>query len=156
MKILIATILAALVAPLALAQSAQGTWPSPLDGAHSSVPTTASSVLDLQLPASQNVPYDDDASNAAAGHDSNTSVHGSVSTMVGYSKAYGSSTATGMNLDVDHRSDNGNDVGMRINVMQGRNLPYYGYPGYGYRRGGGPPWPPPAPARASSASDDGN
>ena|SRR6185437_4265493 len=168
MKVLAATILSTLIAPLALAQSAPTVAPPTNGSAHASaqdnnartsVPAPASSSLNLQLPSSQNVPDEDDPPKAA--HDSNTSVHGEVSTMVGYAKGYGTSTAEGMNLDVDHTTDSGNHVGMSINVVQGRNLPYYGYPGYGYagygygygRHAWAQPRPP---APASSSGDDDN
>lgn len=165
MKVLAATILSALIAPLALAQSAPAVAPPENGSAHASaqgnartsVPASGSSSLNLQLPSSQNMPDEDDPPKTA--HDSNTSLHGEVSTMVGYSKGYGTSTAEGMNLDVDHQTDSGNHVGMSISVAQGRNLPYYGYPGYGYggygygygRRA----WAPAAsqPASASSGGD---
>src|SRR6185437_915297 len=152
MKVLAATILSTLIAPLALAQSAPTVAPPTNGSAHASaqdnnartsVPAPASSSLNLQLPSSQNVPDEDDPPKAA--HDSNTSVHGEVSTMVGYAKGYGTSTAEGMS----------------INVVQGRNLPYYGYPGYGYagygygygRHAWAQPRPP---APASSSGDDDN
>lgn len=151
------------IAPLALAQSAPTVSPpasnsaraSAQANARTSAPAPASSSLNLQLPSSQNMPDEDDPPKTA--HDSNTSVHGEVSTMVGYSKGYGTSTAEGMNLDVDHRTDNGNHVGMSISVVQGRNLPYYGYPGYGgypaygYGRRA---WAP-APSQPASASSGG-
>ena len=131
----------------ALAQSTQhGTQ-------QGSVPAPASSALNLKLPASQNIPGAHDQPGKYYGDTggSNTTVHGSVSTMVGYAKGYGNMNATGVDLDVDHRTANGNHVRLRIDVMQGNGLPGYGY-GYGYgRRGWGPPPPlPPPPAPSSS------
>lgn len=158
MKVLVAMILSVTVAPFALAQSAPSNASSTQSNARTSVPAAASSSLNLQLPSNQNVPYEDDPPKAA--HDSNTSVHGSVSTMVGYAKGLGTSTAEGMNLDVDHTTDSGNHVGMSINVVQGRNLPYYGYPGYGgypYGYGyGRRAWERPSPAPAPASSSDGD
>lgn len=129
--------LIAIAAPLAVA--AQSAPPD----AHSSAPAPASSSLNLKLPTSQNIPGTGDApgvyygdTGGKDGRQSHTTVHGSVSTMVGYSKGYGTGTATGVSLDVDHVTDSGNHVRMRLDMMQSDGMPGYGY-GYGYGHG----WP---------------
>ncbi|HET9835383.1 MAG TPA: hypothetical protein VFP88_03435 [Rhodanobacteraceae bacterium] len=120
MKILIAMVLAALVVPPAMAQSAR-----------TSVPTPASSSLNLQLPPSQNMPGAVDSGDKG-GKPSNTTVHGSVSTAVGYAKGYGTGIATGVSLDVEHQTDNGAELGLHIHAVQSNGFPVYGYGAYGY------------------------
>ncbi len=129
-----------------MAQSTQGSAQH-----ESSVPAPASSTLNLKLPSSENLPgahdppgkyYGDTGGKAADG--SSTIVHGSVSTMVGYAKGYGNMNATGVDLDVDHRTASGNHVRLRIDMSQGN-----GFPGYGYGYRGWRPLPPPPPASSS-------
>jgi len=95
--------------------------------------------LDLQVPAE-----DLTTSDAAGGADSPgayygdvsgndgdkaTTVHGSFTTGIGYTKGYGTSTMNAAELDISSQYGDGNTFDMRINVQQNRGLPgaYYGY-----------------------------
>lgn len=145
---------------LAIGQSTHtGTTPSaPASASSSSVPASASSSpLNLKLPTSQNVPGANDSPGKYYGDtggkdsgSSSTTVHGSVTTMMGYSKGYGTGTPASVNLDIDHHTNNGNHVRLQINMMQGNGFPGYGY-GYGHRRWGPPP-PLPLPPSSSGGS----
>jgi hypothetical protein len=147
-KVVPSLLLALAVSTPAMAQS------KPNAAQQGSVPVPASSTLNLELPASQNIPGAHDPpgkyygdTGGKDGDGSSTTIHGSVSTMVGYAKGYGNTNATGVDLDVDHQTASGNHVRLRVNVIQGN-----GYPGYGYgRRGWGPPPLPPPPPSASSS-----
>jgi hypothetical protein len=150
-KIAVLQALVLAAASPAMAQSTQGSARH-----ESSVPAPASSTLNLKLPASENLPgahdppgkyYGDTGGKDADG--SSTTVHGSVSTMVGYAKGYGNMNATGVDLDIDHRTASGNHVRLRIDMSQGNGFPGYGYYGYGPRS-----WRPlPPPPSASSSGD---
>jgi len=95
--------------------------------------------LDLQVPAEDLM-----TSDAAGGSDSPgayygdvsgndadkaTSVHGSFTTGIGYTKGYGTSTMNAAELDISSQYGDGNTFDMHINVQQNRGLPgaYYGY-----------------------------
>ncbi|MET0226513.1 MAG: hypothetical protein ABW187_08745 [Dokdonella sp.] len=127
MKVLIAASLA-LCASLAFAQT-----PAPASAAAPAAP------LDLQVPAE-----DAAHSNAAGGADSPgayygdvsgndadkaTTVHGSFTTGIGYSKGYGTSTMNAAELDISSQYGDGKTFDVHINVEQSRGLPggYYGY-----------------------------
>ncbi len=95
------------------------------------------SSLDLRLPqppdAGANVGTTPDEHAA----DTATSIHGSFSTGVGYSKAYGNSTVTAAELDVNKAYDNGKSLNLHIDVLHSTGLPgplprdYVSrYPGY--------------------------
>jgi len=127
MKILIAASLS-LCAGFAFAQT-----PAPAPKAAQAPP------LDLQ------VPTEDPANSSAAGGadspgayygdvsgndaDKATTVHGSFTTGIGYSKGYGTSTMNAAELDISSQYGDGKTFDMRINVEQSRGLPggYYGY-----------------------------
>lgn len=161
----IISVVFSLAAPsLAMGQSTHTGTPPSASASSSPAPASASSSsLNLKLPASQNVPdagdspgkyYGDTGGNGSGS--SSTTVHGSVTTMMGYSKGYGTSTTAGVNLNIDHRTDSGNHVRLEINMMQGNGFPGYGYGygGYGYRRWGPPEPPPPPPSPSSSSGGD--
>lgn len=95
--------------------------------------------LDLQVPTE-----DLTTSNAAGGADSPgayygdvsgndadkaTTVHGSFTTGIGYTKGYGTSTMNAAELNISSQNGDGNTFDMHINVQQSRGLPgaYYGY-----------------------------
>ena len=100
--------------------------------------------LDLQLPQ----PRDERAQVGAATSDETatpdenvadtaTSVHGSFTTGVGYSKTYGNSTVNAAELDVNKQYDNGKTLNLHIDVLRSTGLPsgsprdYVSrYPGY--------------------------
>ena len=100
------------------------------------------SSLDLQLPQPPDTPVDvsrggaapdDDASRA----DTATSVHGSFTTGIGYSKTYGNSTVNAAELDVNKQYDNGKTLNLHIDVLHSTGLPNVSprdyvsrYPGY--------------------------
>ena len=151
-KIIVSAAVVAALAPLASAQNAPA---AAQGGARTSVPAPASSALNLQLPASQNAIGDSDARDTGD-TPSNTTVHGEVSTTVGYAKGYGTGIATGTDLDIEHQTDNGNEIGLRIHAVQSKGFPAYGYGPYGYpyrhRHGWGRF---PAPASSASSADGG-
>jgi hypothetical protein len=110
--------------------------------------TAMQPTLNLALPPGQNV-VDSTASTTTANDppgkyygdvggngppDSTTTVSGSVSTMVGYAKGYGTGISNGADLNVNTQLKNGNTVNLNISVMQSNGLP--GGWGYGYGR----PW----------------
>lgn len=71
----------------------------------------------------------------AAGTD--TSVHGSFTTGIGYSKAYGNSTVNAAELDVNKQYDNGKTLNLHIEALHSKGLPDVSprdyvsrYPGY--------------------------
>lgn len=106
--------------------------------AGSAVAQTPPSSLDLRLPQ----PRDADTREGTAtpdeySADSATSVHGSFSTGIGYSKAYGNSTVTAAELDVTKQYDSGKTLNLHIDVLRSTGLPgalprdYVSrYPGY--------------------------
>ena len=61
--------------------------------------------------------------------DKATTVHGSFTTGIGYTKGYGTSTMNAAELDISSQYGDGKTFDMRINVQQSRGLPgaYYGY-----------------------------
>ena len=101
---------------------------------------TAQQPLNLQLPEprengaqiSQDVSTPQEYS-----ADTATSVHGSFTTGIGYSKTYGNSTLNEAELDVNKRYDDGKSLNLHIDVLHGTGIPggpprdYVSrYPGY--------------------------
>ena len=69
--------------------------------------------------------------------DTATSVHGSFTTGIGYSKTYGNSTLNAAEFDVNKQYDNGKTLNLHIDVLRSTGLPsvpprdYVSrYPGY--------------------------
>lgn len=115
----VAVTLMALLAGPAWAQ----TQPSPLDLRLPQLP-------DSRISSDTNTPEERAADTA-------TSVHGSFTTGVGYSKAYGNSTLNAAELDVNKQYDNGKTLNLHIDVLRSTGLPgalppdYVSrYPGY--------------------------
>ena len=95
----------ALIATPALAQ----TQPAPLD----------LRLHDLPQPSDEaSGPIEDAA-------DADTSVHGSVSTGIGYSKAWGHSSVNSADLDVTKRTDSGRTLDLHIGVLHSEGVPDY-------------------------------
>lgn len=110
--------------------------------------TTTQPALNLDLPSNRNV-VEPNASASTANDppgtyygdvggsgapDTTTAVSGSVSTMVGYAKGYGTGISNSADLNVNTQLKNGNTVNLNISVMKSNGLP--GGWGYGYGR----PW----------------
>jgi len=55
--------------------------------------------------------------------DTETSVHGSFSTAIGYSKNYGNSTVNTAELDMSKRYDSGRAIDLHIGVLRSTGLP---------------------------------
>jgi len=55
--------------------------------------------------------------------DTGTSVHGSFSTGIGYSKNYGNSTVTTADLDVSKQYDSGRAIDLHVGVLHSTGLP---------------------------------
>ena len=112
--------------------------------------STTQPALNLDLPSNSNAAepnassttandppgtyYGDVGGNGAP--DTTTKVSGSVSTMVGYAKGYGTGIANGADLNVSTQTKNGNTVNLNISVMRSNGLPG----GWGYGYGYGRPW----------------
>lgn len=69
--------------------------------------------------------------------DTATSVHGSFTTGIGYSKAYGNSTLNAAELDVNKQYDDGKTLNLHIDVLHSTGIPSGSprdyvtrYPGY--------------------------
>ncbi|MEO7433286.1 MAG: hypothetical protein ABIR62_14935 [Dokdonella sp.] len=106
----------------------------------------AAAPLDLSLPASSHQPValpsgDSSPSNPGKyygdGTDSEslidrTTVSGSVSSTVGYSKAYGTGFGTSADINLSTQMKNGNTVNINVGVSRSDGLPIsrYGYSGY--------------------------
>ena len=55
--------------------------------------------------------------------DTATSVHGSFTSGIGYSKAFGNSTINAAELDVNKQYDNGRALNLHIDVLRSTGLP---------------------------------
>lgn len=103
--------------------------------------------LNLDLPSNQNVKTGNAAVDAAdAAQDapgkydgdasgntdllSNTEVHGSFTSTIGYSKGYGTGFSNAADLNVSSRLKNGGSFDMNISVMKSDGLPTPSYRGY--------------------------
>ena len=87
--------------------------------------------LDLQLHDLQQASDDDDAASSDFGAgDTTTSVHGSFTTGIGYSKNFGNSTYNAAELDVSKRTDDGRAVDFHIAVQRTTGLSYASPPDY--------------------------
>jgi hypothetical protein len=76
-------------------------------------------------------PSDDDAASSDFGEgDSTTSVHGSFTTGIGYSKNFGNSTYNAAELDVSKQTDSGRAVDLHIAVQRTTGMPYASPPDY--------------------------
>lgn len=85
--------------------------------------------LDLRLPQEQDAPALGGADEVSPGvyiDDSTTSVHGSFTSGIGYSKNFGTSTINAADLDVTHQGDDGKTVDLHIGVMRSTGLPTVG------------------------------
>ena len=96
------------------------------------------SALDLRLPldagpdANRSAAAPDDY-DEANGTDTDTSVHGSFTAGIGYSKAYGNSTFNAAELDVSKQYDDGKTLDLHIDVTRSTGLPTVSPRGYGSR-----------------------
>ena len=112
--------------------------------------------LDLQLPPQDTMPapgsaadtvndppgtYYGDVGSKPDAPAPDTVVSGSVSTTIGYSKAYGTGTGESAELNISHHDDDGRNFNVHIDVSQSRGFPigpnyygqgYYGSPYRGY------------------------
>jgi hypothetical protein len=83
--------------------------------------------LDLRLPQPADAPVlasqGDDATPGVYVADSATSVHGTFSTGIGYSKAFGNSTINTADLDVNKHYDDGRTLNLHIDVLHSTGLP---------------------------------
>jgi hypothetical protein len=81
--------------------------------------------LDLRLPADAPGPggVSGDATPGLNVADTGTSVHGSFTTGIGYSKAFGTSTINAADLDVNKQYDDGRTLNFHIDVMRSTGLP---------------------------------
>ncbi len=86
--------------------------------------------LDLQLHDLQQPSDDDTASSDFGAADTTSSVHGSFTTGIGYSKNYGNSTYNAAELDVSKQTDSGRAVDLHIAVQRSTGLPYGSPPDY--------------------------
>jgi hypothetical protein len=103
----VAAIAIALLAAPAFAQ----TPPAPLD-------------LRLhELPDLRPQPDDEVATPRERAADTETSVHGSFSSEIGYSKAFGQSTVNTADIDVTKQTDSGRTLDLHIGVLHSTGLP---------------------------------
>ena len=82
--------------------------------------------LDLRLPHSPDAPVLDSQHDATPGvyvADTATSVHGTFSSGIGYSKAFGTSTINTADLDVNKQYDDGRTLNLHIDVLHSTGLP---------------------------------
>ena len=82
--------------------------------------------LDLRLPHSPDAPVLDSQRDATPGvyvADTATSVHGTFSSGIGYSKAFGTSTINTADLDVNKQYDDGRTLNLHIDVLHSTGLP---------------------------------
>lgn len=105
--------------------------------------------LDLSLPAAVPAVVADSAVESSAnapgkyygdGTDSErlidrTTVSGSVTSTVGYSKEYGTGFGTSADIDITTQLKNGNTLNMSLGVSRSDGLPYYSHGNGGYRFG---------------------
>ena len=85
--------------------------------------------LDLRL---HELPLSADDVSAPSDYDADTEtrVHGSVTTGIGYSKNFGNSTYNAAELDVRKQTDSGRVVDLHIGVQRTTGLPYASPPDY--------------------------
>ena len=96
--------------------------------------------LNLQLPQQPDLRPEisqDAATTDEHAADTDTSVHGSFTTGIGYSKTYGNSTVSAAELDVNKQYDNGKTLNLHIEALHSTGLPDVSprdyvsrYPGY--------------------------
>lgn len=83
--------------------------------------------LDLRLPQPADAPAlsgSNDATSPGVYIDnSTTSVHGSFTSGVGYSKTFGTSTINAADLDVTHQNDDGRTMNLHIDVLRSTGVP---------------------------------
>ena len=83
--------------------------------------------LDLRLPQSPDAPASGSEGGVARPGvyvaDTATSVHGSFTTGIGYSKAFGTSTINAADLDVSKQYDDGKTLNLHIDVLRSTGLP---------------------------------
>jgi hypothetical protein len=83
--------------------------------------------LDLRLPYQPDAPVPDGARGVVTPGvytaDTETSVHGTFSTGIGYSKAFGTSTISTADLDVNKLYDDGRALNLHIDVLHSTGLP---------------------------------
>lgn len=87
---------------------------------------TAPQPLDLRLPQPPDAPALGGAHEVSPGvyvDDSSTSVHGSFTSGIGYSKAFGTSTIEAADLDVTHQNDDGKTMNLHIDVLRSTGVP---------------------------------
>jgi hypothetical protein len=91
------------------------------------------SSLNLQLPQPPDMRPDVspvDATPDEYSADTATSVHGSFTTGIGYSRTYGNSTLDAAELDVNKQYDNGKTLNLHIDVLRSKGLPDVSPRGY--------------------------
>ena len=101
---------------------------------------TQPSSLNLQLPQLPDLRPElgqDAATTDEHAADTDTSVHGSFTAGIGYSKTYGNSTVNAAELDVNKQYDNGKTLNLHIDVLHSTGFPSVSprdyvsrYPGY--------------------------
>jgi hypothetical protein len=105
--------------------------------AGSALAQTQPSSLDLRLPQPLDAGAQVSTTPGEYAADTATSVHGSFTTGIGYSKTFGNSTVNAAELDVNKQYDNGRVLNLHIDVLRSTGLPgaaprdYVSrYPGY--------------------------
>lgn len=105
--------------------------------AGSALAQTQPSPLDLRLPQPLDAGGQVSTTPDEQVADTATSVHGSFTTGIGYSKTFGNSTVNAAELDVNKQYDNGRALNLHIDVLRSTGLPgpvprdYVSrYPGY--------------------------
>jgi len=83
---------------------------------------TQPSPLDLRLPRPPDAAQVGTTPDEYAA-DTATSVHGTVTSGIGYSKAYGNSTVNAAEVDVNKQFDNGRALNLHIDVLRSTGLP---------------------------------
>ena len=84
---------------------------------------TQPSTLDLRLPRPPDAGAQVGTTPDEYAADTATSVHGSVTSGIGYSKAYGNSTVNAADIDVNKQFDNGRALNLHIDVLRSTGLP---------------------------------
>jgi hypothetical protein len=90
--------------------------------------------LDLRLPQPADAQsldaadQDDGDLDALAAGGNATTVHGSVTTGIGYSREFGHTSYEGAELNVTHQTDDGHTINLHLDASHGTGLSPYTYP----------------------------
>jgi hypothetical protein len=102
--------------------------------AQTSSPPSQAPPLDLRLPQPTDaqsldatVDGDGDLDALAAGGNA-TTVHGSVTTGIGYSREFGRTSYEGAELNVTHQTDGGHTINLHLDASHGTGVSPYTYP----------------------------